>query len=206
MKKTRVKKNCIQCGIEFEPPLYRVEMGYGKFCSRKCYGISKTGIKFSKKHKLKISKARKGKKRPPFSKEWIENMSKTRKGRQSGMLGHKHSEETKRRISIAKKGKPLKKACDRKTILNKQIRTCSKYYKWRSDIFERDNWVCQTCNKRSKAGILVYLQAHHIISLSKLIKENNIKILEEALENNKLWDLDNGITLCKECHGLIPKK
>ena len=43
-------------------------------------------------HKRKISEAKKGRKRSPFSEEWRRKISETSKGR-------KHSEETKRKIS-----------------------------------------------------------------------------------------------------------
>ena len=67
-----------------------------------------------------------------------------------------------------------------------------RYYEWRSRIFERDNWTCQTCGKRSKVGEPVYLEAHHIKGWSKYPKLR--------------YELSNGITLCRECHKLIHKK
>ena len=33
-----------------------------------------------------------------------------------------------------------------------------------------------------------------------IVKENNIKTLEEALNCKELWNLDNGIVYCKNCH------
>lgn len=61
------------------------------------------------------------------------------------------------------------------------------YKKWRSDVFERDNWTCQTCQIRG-----VYLEAHHIKSWAEY-KELR-------------YDLTNGVTLCKPCHDLITFK
>lgn len=63
------------------------------------------GYKVTEEVRRKMSKAHTGKKRPPFSDEWRKNISNGQKGRK-----HPHSEETKLRISLAKKGKPnLKK-------------------------------------------------------------------------------------------------
>jgi len=56
------------------------------------------------------------------------------------------------------------------------------YYKWRIDVFERDDYTCQRCGD-NKGGNLV---AHHISGFS---------------ENKKLrTDINNGITLCSVCH------
>lgn len=83
------------------------------------------------------------------------------------------------------------------TPLNKKIRNSLEYKQWRSCIFQRDKWTCQTCGKRG-----CYLEAHHIKSLAEILKDNNIKTLGEALNCDELWNIDNGVTLCEECHKL----
>jgi endogenous inhibitor of DNA gyrase (YacG/DUF329 family) len=58
----------------------------------------------------------------------------------------------------------------------------------------RDMFTCQKCKQRGK-----YLEAHHIISLRKIIKDN--KLTYDNFHNcEQLWDLDNGITYCSDCH------
>jgi hypothetical protein len=85
--------------------------------------------------------------------------------------------------------------------INFQIRKSFKYRQWRSDIFFRDDFICQVCNKRGN-----WLEAHHCIKeFAIIIKENNIKTLEEALNCEELWNLNNGKTLCKKCHIKIHK-
>ncbi len=74
------------------------------------------------------------------------------------------------------------------------IRTCSKYIQWKIDVLNRDKNTCQIC------GGKINLHVHHIIPFWLLIKENNIKTIEEAKICKKLWDISNGIVLCKECH------
>jgi hypothetical protein len=83
------------------------------------------------------------------------------------------------------------------TPLMRQIRSCLEYKQWRSNIFFRDNWTCQTCGSRGCS-----LEVHHIKAFSLIIKENNIKTLEDALNCEELWDINNGVTLCEECHKL----
>ena len=83
------------------------------------------------------------------------------------------------------------------TPLTQSIRTRLKYRQWRSDIFTRDNFTCQNC--RQIGG---KLNAHHIKSLSSILQKYEIITLEEALDCEELWNINNGITLCEECHKL----
>jgi hypothetical protein len=82
-----------------------------------------------------------------------------------------------------------------KTIFQTQIRHCYKYQLWRKKVFERDNWTCQKCKKR---GII--LNADHIIPFALILTKNNIKTLNDALTCEELWDINNGQTLCVDCH------
>lgn len=79
--------------------------------------------------------------------------------------------------------------------LNHKIRNSFKYSKWRIQILGRDNFTCQKCGKRGS-----WLEVHHIKSFAIILRNNNINIKEDAINCNELWNLDNGITLCKECH------
>ena len=59
--KHRVQRKCLICGKEFETVESRIKSGKGKYCSRKCFDKSSR----SKKTKLKMSLAKKGKRISP---------------------------------------------------------------------------------------------------------------------------------------------
>lgn len=121
--------------------------------------------------------------------ESILKMSKSSRGK-------KHSAKTKQKISKASKGKlagnrnPMfgltgEKCPNWKTTRSQKDREYRRqypeYYKWRETVFERDKYVCQVCGEKG-----VYFVAHHI---------------ESYADNKKLQlVLDNGVTICKDCH------
>lgn len=128
-------------------------------------------------------------------------------------LGLRRSDETKRKISLAKKGKKNNSKTKFTTEstrnekhwnwrggiskIDKRIRRTPNYKQWRSDVFKRDSWTCQTCRING-----VYVTVHHIKSFASILKLNNIKTLEEADKCFELWDITNGVTLCEPCHAL----
>jgi len=84
--------------------------------------------------------------------------------------------------------------------LYKRIKLLSKYKQWRKAVFERDNYTCVICHK--VGGIL---NPRHIKHFSVILKENNLRTIEQAINCKELWDINNGITLCKDCHKLKHK-
>jgi hypothetical protein len=85
------------------------------------------------------------------------------------------------------------------TDISRRVRGMAEYSEWRLKIFERDNYTCLFCNKHG-----VYLNAdHYPILFSEIMKSDKISTLEEARMNERLWDINNGRTLCKECHLLV---
>ena len=85
------------------------------------------------------------------------------------------------------------------TPLVVRIRGCYKVRQWRNDVFTRDDFTCQNCLVRG--GKLV---AHHIEAFFNIMKKNNIKTYEEAIDCEELWNTNNGLTLCNKCHRLTP--
>ena len=76
-----------------------------------------------------------------------------------------------------------------------QFRCHFLYKRWRSAVYERDDFTCMDCQVRGGE-----LEAHHIKKLAEIFDENNIQTLQEALDFPILLDTDNGVTLCRECH------
>jgi hypothetical protein len=81
------------------------------------------------------------------------------------------------------------------TSLYKQVRDSFEYRQWRSDVFQRDNFTCQGCGGKGSK-----IQAHHIKPFFVIIRENKIKTMEDAKNCAKLWNINNGQTLCIPCH------
>lgn len=97
------------------------------------------------------------------------------------------SEKTKKRMSESHpKGKDHHNWKGGITPFLKRIRNSPKYKIWRIKVFTRDNWTCQNCRKRG-----CYIEAHHIKSISSYPE--------------LVYDVDNGVTLCFECHKLVDK-
>ena len=82
------------------------------------------------------------------------------------------------------------------------IRTSLPYRQWRSDVFTRDKFTCQDCGDNTGGN----LNAHHIKFFIDIIKQYNLSTLEQAFQCEELWNINNGVTLCKNCHKNIHKK
>lgn len=128
-------------------------------------------------------------------------MGKMNKGKQSARKGIKVSIITKQKIKESYKGwNDKEKSYLWKggiTPLRKRIRCSFKFRQWRSDVFTRDNFTCQKCGKRG-----IELHPYHLKTFSLILDENKIKSFEEAMKCEELWNINNGITLCIDCHHL----
>ena len=149
--------------------------------TRRKMSKAKKGIVISEKHKKRLSEFHTGKK---LSEETKRKLSELNKGNKNPNWGGKyHTKEWRRKVREA-----MIKHWD--TIgrkLRRPKHDSYKYNDWRTAVFTRDNWTCQTC--RVRGG---YLQAHHIKSFS------NYPELR--------FELDNGVALCRECHILANRE
>lgn len=77
----------------------------------------------------------------------------------------------------------------------RKIRRSGKYMAWKDAVLRRDVITYPKIPKN--------LQVHHIKSLSRLVRENNIKTFEEAMACGALWDIKNGLVLTSAEHLII---
>ncbi|MFA5048560.1 MAG: hypothetical protein WC516_06065 [Patescibacteria group bacterium] len=89
---------------------------------------------------------------------------------------------------------------DGRTPLIRMIYQSKEYKAWRYKIYKRDHWTCQECGYKGQK-----IEAHHnkihFVQIYELFKKSCSKVtLPNALNFSLFWDIDNGITLCKDCH------
>ena len=144
------------------------------------------GYKHSEETKRKISESNKGKK---HTEETKRKMREVKKGKGNGLTGKKHSKETRKKMSEVRKGSKSHFWKGGINSINDTIRKGIEYRLWRSDVFERDKYLCQMpdCDKTER-----YLNAHHI---KKFADYPELR-----------FDISNGITLCKKCHNKIRRQ
>lgn len=183
---------------------------------------SNKGKTLSEETRRKISEANKGREKSETERKKLSEWAKTRVGENSPNFGKKKTEEHKKKIGDAHRGKIIPQEMrDRlsaigrtktgensngwkggTTKINHLVRNCVNYSEWRTEVFERDNYTCQECDKRGGGT----LHAHHLKPFAEILSQCNIKTLDDAINTQELWDINNGITLCKKCHKALHRK
>jgi hypothetical protein len=77
------------------------------------------------------------------------------------------------------------------TPMNKAIRNSREARTWRASVFERDDWTCQKCGRRSRKNNYLRIEAHHLRPFATFPQLR--------------FEISNGLTLCKKCHDQEPK-
>ncbi len=156
--------------------------------------IGKKGSKYSDEHKKNMSLAHMGKN------TWSKGRKLTEEHKRKMSLGMKgvkkppRSEEYKRNASLANLGKHYSPATEftSERISGKNnpnwvngnyaniVKSKKEYRLWRKAVVERDGYACIWCNSK------IRIEADHIKSF--------------ALYPELRFAIDNGRTLCRECH------
>lgn len=175
---------CLTCKILFRAKGVYIDH---KYCSRNCYAKRTITPEWIEK----ISKAKKGK--SPWNKGIKMWADRPHPKGTLGMIGLNKgkpvSEETRKKQREAHLGKSLPDRSGDKhhnwkggiTPENIRIRASAEYNRWRTNVYERDKYICQACGK--KGG---YLHADHILPF--------------CLYPERRFDINNGRTLCVACH------
>lgn len=190
-----------------------------KYCSVKCYHDARKGeVPWNKGKTFPYKSRPKAKGRTVWNKGKklhypVWNKGKKllypvwNKGKKTGLIpwnkGGTQTEAAKKKMSIAKKGKPFLSHRGKNhpnwkggiSPLYKKIRTSLEFKNWREKIFERDDWTCMFC--KTRGGII---HPDHIKPFAIIIFENKITSFKQARDCKKLWNVENGRTLCVECH------
>jgi hypothetical protein len=148
--------------------------------TRKKIAAANKGRKHSEETKRKISQVQKGKK---LSLETRRKMSESRKGR-------KFSTEWRRNMSEARKGTKSHLWRGGITEENRKLRNSLEYKFWREAVYKRDNYTCIICNTPGGWSK----------EQKKKIELNADHIKRWALHPDLRFNVDNGRTLCIDCH------
>lgn len=223
----KIKVKCDYCGEKIYKKQGIIKRNKHNFCNKECYYKWKIGEKnhnyirrkkdyiMTEEHRKNISNGKKGVK---FTKEHRNNISRSNIGKPGYWLGKKRSREDIAKFRKSHLGKKQSDEIRLKrmksisgsnnynwkgglTSVVRQVRRCFKYRQWRSDIFTRDGFICVLCGKKSN-----WIEAdHYPKSFSDIFYRNKIKTIEESLECEEFWDINNGRTLCFKCHDKTKK-
>lgn len=190
----KLTKKCEQCGVIFDKPYGLSNKMWLKrrFCTMKC-SLDVTGIK-------------KGEVLPEHIKSGMKGRVSSRKGKPSKQSGEKHYNwkggEVEKKCQVCQSSffvrlnrRDTAKFCSPKckniaqdngiSTENEKVRRSKQYKEWRTAVFERDNYTCQLCGVRGGT-----LNADHIKPF--------------ALYKELRFQLNNGRTLCANCHKSTP--
>lgn len=82
----------------------------------------------------------------------------------------------------------------------RKVRHCERYYAWRNQVRESENYKCAKCNATK------YLTVHHKgVSMYEFVKKHGFD-LESIYADPKFFDVKNGQLLCRGCHAKEHRK
>jgi transcription elongation factor Elf1 len=209
----KVELICDNCGLSIKRTIRNVKLGRSKWnnsdicrsCSAKlsihkkpqCSSVYWLDDEVKERHSLSI-------KNSESYKIGILNREDI-SGSKNPMFGKKHKKETIKKMSISRTGKIGENSTawkGGKLSITRLVKGFQYRNGWYKKVYERDNFKCTRCNSKDR------IEAHHIKPIKQIIDEN--KMLFE--DNDKLYlylinldiiideKLENGITLCRNCH------
>jgi 5-methylcytosine-specific restriction endonuclease McrA len=173
-------KNCLTCQKEFERRTHG-KAGEKKFCSSQCYWVSKKGVlKSVRKWNMLVCITCKAEFYPHIKNGKLQKYCSP----------PCYFKDKKGNPNIMGENnyqwKKNRTEYQDKCLLRASVR----WKEWRRAVFERDRYTCQECGR-----VGVYLESHHIIPVRTL-----------GLDSPLLFEITNGITLCRPCHTKTMRK
>ena len=153
-----------------------------------CRSCSKKGHTASPEAKEKMRNAKLGKPRN-LSEDARQRIADAARKCHTGRVA---SAETRAKMAESQKKVPLSSRprgdkhccwCGGVSQWRNTLTSSVTYKNWRTAVFKRDDYTCQMCNERGGR-----LEAHHI----RPVRDHKNDLL--------IFDINNGITLCRECH------
>jgi len=190
----KLTKICEQCGVVFDKPYYLSKTNWlkRKYCTMQCSLIN-TGIKLGEPLPVKWVEKMKG--RPSPKKGIPSQVSGDKHYNWKGGMVAKYCQVCSTPFEVIPKRKDTAKFCSQKckhiaqdsgiSTENEKIRRSKQYREWRKLVYERDNYTCVECGKHGGQ-----LNADHIKPF--------------AFYPDDRFKLENGKTLCLDCHKNTP--
>lgn len=193
-----IKVKCAKCNKEIfrKPCELRDNKSGCFFCSVSCMNTY-------------WGEKRRGKNHPNFATKSVKcNYCKISFLKPQSHLKYKHNFCCQKHLHLwmldnAPKGKNAYAYKHGKTKLYNQVRNTEPYTLWRNSVYQQDRYTCQECQKHCRKTDII---AHHKKDFAIIFQENSITSFKKALQCPELWDISNGITLCRSCHLKIHKK
>lgn len=202
----KIKKKCITCGADFEVHPCTAAKNKSVYCSQKCFGLARRGKpawntgkrgEYSEETYRKMSDAHKGKPSPfkgvtgRYTEETRRKISDAGR-RRKGQPGKKHSDETKKKLSVYFTGRKRPELAG------------ENHHLWKGGIAYLP--YCNKFNKRFKDRVREYF-GNRCVRCGKTKDENRAALSVHHVDENKNTCCDGSkpvfVALCSSCHGTV---
>jgi len=199
---------CRYCGDQFRVNNWDVENRASEYCSRECFNVARSEQTMRECEECGESFKRESRSARKNDQKYCSHDCYAKSIRSEPRHDLRNRVRCECEVcgagyqlpkSLADRNKYCSRECSREgkskdsTALNSRYRTREKNKGWTEKIFQRDNYTCQSCNERGGK-----LHAHHITPVSEIVE--TIGGVKEIEDHELFANLNNGITLCVECH------